>query len=269
VARLDADDVSYPGRLRLQAKYMDDHPGIMVLGGECDLIDGDGAIVGAYYRPAAPLLVEWELLFQNPVIHSTVMYRHSDILDMGGYRPGFPHAEDYDLWRRISDTKPGSIAQLKTPLIQFRIHVSQITATDGITMESTADGIAKTNIERLIGRKVDLQAVSCLTGHIPIPSGEAAIDAAHAILNDCWLHFTAKRAANRAEARLLFSAMLPHLMRVARQDETFRFRALAWAWRGARRHVPEKMITVEFLWFAVRIVIPKFLRPWQKHIPRN
>lgn len=265
VARLDADDVCCPGRLRLQAKYMDDHPQIVVLGGACDLIDGSGANVGVYYGPTAPLLVDWELLFQNPVIHSTVMYRRAEILAIGGYRLGFPHAEDYDLWSRISNTKPESIAQLKTPLAQLRKHFSQISVTHGTTMEATADGIAKTNIERLLGRSVELQAVSCLMGHIlPTPYREKVIEAAYRILNDCWQHFAAQRATNRAEARRLFSAMLPHLIRMARQNESLRLRALGWAWCSATRHVPEQVFTWRFLWFAVRIVIPKFLRPWQR-----
>lgn len=156
VARLDADDLCCPGRLRLQAEYLDDHPCIMVVGGACDLIDGDGAIVGAYCGPTVPILIDWELLFSNAMKHSSVMFRRVEILDMGGYRTGFPHAEDYDLWRRISNAMPESMAQLKIPLIQLRLHFSQLSATHRTAMVATADGIAKTNIERLLGRTIDL-----------------------------------------------------------------------------------------------------------------
>lgn len=264
IARLDADDRCYPGRFRLQAEYLDDHPRIMVLGSACDLIDDAGVVVGSFYGPTEPILIDWELLLNNAVKHSSVMFRRAEILEMGGYQPGFPHAEDYDLWRRVSNARPASIAQLKTPLIQLRIHCSQLTAIHRTTMVATADGIARTNIERLLGRTVDLQALSCLTGHAPGPCGEALIEAAHTILSDCWHHFVAQRATTRAQTRRLFSAMLPHLIRMARQDESLRFRALFWAWRGARRYVPEQLFTVEFLWLAVRIAIPKYLRPWQR-----
>lgn len=267
VARLDADDVCCAGRLRLQAAFIDDHPSIMVLGGACEQIDAAGALVGAYSGPTEPILVEWELLFQNPLIHSTVMYRRAEILKIGGYRSGFPHAEDYDLWRRVSVAKPESIAQLKTPLIQFRKHPSQITASHRTTMAATADAIAKTNTERLLGRTVDLQAMSCFTGHAPIPCGQKVIEAAYAILDDCWHNFISQRTTNRAEIRRLFLAVLPHLIRMARQNESLRFRALVWAWRSARRQVPEQLFMPGFLWLAVRIVIPKFLRPWQRVKP--
>jgi hypothetical protein len=46
------------------------------------------------------------------------------IESLGGYRAEFPHAEDYDLWLRISER--AEVANLERPVISYRTHGEQV-----------------------------------------------------------------------------------------------------------------------------------------------
>lgn len=106
IARMDADDISHPQRLRLQAECMDEHPDI----GVC------GCLVRSFPRNAirAGFLryEEWlnslttheaivrDIFIESPIAHPSVVMRASDLREIGGYRDvGWP--EDYDLWLRL------------------------------------------------------------------------------------------------------------------------------------------------------------------------
>lgn len=48
IARMDADDISYPERFERQVQYLDTHPDIDLLGHGAVLFKGDGLVVGVY-----------------------------------------------------------------------------------------------------------------------------------------------------------------------------------------------------------------------------
>jgi hypothetical protein len=61
---------------------------------------------------------------KNPFIHSSVMFRTAVARELGGYRPAFEAAEDYDLWLRLSEI--GDVAVVPEFLIQYREHDQSI-----------------------------------------------------------------------------------------------------------------------------------------------
>ena len=106
IARMDADDVSHPERLRLQVEYMHAHPGISV-GGCLVRSFPRNAIREGFLRYEAWLNslttheeIARDIFVESPLAHPSVMMRASDLRDLGGYRDmGWP--EDYDLWLRF------------------------------------------------------------------------------------------------------------------------------------------------------------------------
>jgi len=54
IARMDADDVSYPYRLQVQHEFMTQHPGAGVIGSWAEYIDRKGEIVHRYRAPIFP-----------------------------------------------------------------------------------------------------------------------------------------------------------------------------------------------------------------------
>ena len=99
VARMDADDISYPNRLGEQIRFLEKNPHVSVLGTYASLFNDDGLIWGKYYQPIKPILNDW---LKGPrVIHASVIMRKIIIDDMGGYDANALRIEDFDLWLRM------------------------------------------------------------------------------------------------------------------------------------------------------------------------
>ena len=128
IARMDADDVAMPERFALQHARMIEEPELAVLGGFFNIIDRDGAIIRLYDNlPLTPAAAMRFVKHGCPVHHPAVMMRRDAVLKAGGYRKAFCHAEDYDLWLRMSDLGH-AIANLPQPLLNYREHGANVSA---------------------------------------------------------------------------------------------------------------------------------------------
>jgi glycosyltransferase involved in cell wall biosynthesis len=99
VARMDADDVSLPERLERQVAFFRDNPEVDVVGSFALDVDGDGRSIRERRVPIAHDRIV-ELVWSNPFIHTTVMFRRNAILRVGSYAAELQRRQDYDLWFR-------------------------------------------------------------------------------------------------------------------------------------------------------------------------
>ena len=128
IARMDADDVAMPERFALQHARMVQETELAVLGSFFNIIDRDGAVIRLYDNlPLTPAAAMRFVKHGCPVPHSAVMMRRDAVLKASGYRKAFSHAEDYDLWLRMSDLGQ-AIANLPQPLLNYREHGSNVSA---------------------------------------------------------------------------------------------------------------------------------------------
>ena len=131
IARMDADDVAMPERFALQHARMMEEPELAVLGSFARVMDKDGDIILSADYEHYPLTSEQATRCVEhsrcPAHHPTVMMRRDAVLKAGGYRKAFCHAEDYDLWLRMSDLGY-AIANLPQPLLNYRRHGANVTA---------------------------------------------------------------------------------------------------------------------------------------------
>jgi len=101
VARMDADDVSYPRRLEEQLDVLDTFTEAGVVGGLYDIIDGSGRKIRG---PEA-----WRLLHPAsapPFGNGPLMYRREIFDEVGGYRRECEFWEDHDLIIRMAAVTP-------------------------------------------------------------------------------------------------------------------------------------------------------------------
>lgn len=133
VARLDADDICLPCRLRAQADYFSANPETVLLGGHVTLIDAGGSTIGRWRLPCADRAIRRGLGKRTCFVHSTVMFKRTVVERVGGYRSSFPHAEDLDLWLRLAPLGP--LANLRDVVVRYRIHGHQLS---GNNIESQA-----------------------------------------------------------------------------------------------------------------------------------
>ena len=134
VARMDADDLAHPERLRLQAGYLDLHPDIGMVGSRVEYLGDTGRNRGL------AVFVEWsnsltesrdiELyrFVETPFVHPSVMFRRELAERLGGYREG-PFPEDYEMWLRWLE---GGVrmAKLEETLLSWRERPQRLTRTD-------------------------------------------------------------------------------------------------------------------------------------------
>ncbi|MCM2282476.1 MAG: glycosyltransferase [Bdellovibrionaceae bacterium] len=125
ICRFDSDDLCCQDRLQRQVEFMVAHPQIGVVGGQAEVIDGNGSIVGSLHRPLDGTSIRRQMPFRCPMLQPSVMIRREALVLSGGYRLG-SHAEDWDLWIRLLHAGVG-FANLAQPMIQYRIHGSQTT----------------------------------------------------------------------------------------------------------------------------------------------
>lgn len=137
VARMDADDISAPERLEKQVQFLDAHPDVHVLGTMVNLINEQGKVFGAIagYPKDADEIHRY-LLRECCLIHPSVMFRKDAVLAVDGYSASARHAEDYDLWLRLSDHH--KIANLPDKLVSYRMHRNQVSIRNLATQHQVA-----------------------------------------------------------------------------------------------------------------------------------
>ena len=124
VARMDADDIAHPDRLRRQWDIMKDRPDIAVIGTLCNGIDAGGREV----RPRD----RWRLVRRSvyiPFPHGSAMFRREVFDQVGGYDETTNGGEDQDLFLRMATR--GRVLTLPDVLYSYRYHSSNATLFNG------------------------------------------------------------------------------------------------------------------------------------------
>jgi glycosyltransferase involved in cell wall biosynthesis len=120
VARMDADDISHPDRLRRQWELIESNSAIVLVGTLSDGIDANGKQV----RPRD----RWRLLRRSPFPpfpHGSVMFRRRVFEEVGGYSERSVGWEEHELFLRMS--QKGQIVVVPDVLYSYRYHVDSTT----------------------------------------------------------------------------------------------------------------------------------------------
>tara|TARA_R110001583_G_scaffold24994_1_gene90908 strand:- start:1223 stop:2002 length:780 start_codon:yes stop_codon:yes gene_type:complete len=128
IARMDADDICKPYRLKVQLEYMLAHPEIDILGGNSELIDSHSNVIGKTNLPLDHDSIIKALEYRNPMVHPAVMMKREVLEKLGGYDERLRKAQDLDLWHRAA--KAGfRFANLSDYLIQYRVDLNKSSKT--------------------------------------------------------------------------------------------------------------------------------------------
>lgn len=128
VARLDSDDLMTPNRIKVQMQQFIRDQDLVAVGGQACIVDEHGKAIGSIAYPCQSRLVNWCLSFSSCVPHPGVTFLKSAVIAAGGYRSGFIHAEDYDLWVRLRTV--GNVANVNQKVLVYRRHNRQLTAAN-------------------------------------------------------------------------------------------------------------------------------------------
>lgn len=120
IARQDHDDLSRPERLAKQVSFLLDHSECVLLGSAADIWVVNEPSNRYHDHPTEHELLAFDLLFNNPFVHSSVMMRRDAVLAIGGYTTDKNRQppEDYELWSRLA--RIGRVANLAERLLIYR-----------------------------------------------------------------------------------------------------------------------------------------------------
>src|SRR5882672_1519228 len=124
VARMDADDIAHPDRLRRQWNVIESRPDVAVIGTLCNGIDRSGREV----RPRD----RWRLVRRSvyiPFPHGSAMFRRDVFDQVGGYDEKSNAGEDQDLFARMAAR--GLVLTLPDILYSYRYHSNNATLFNG------------------------------------------------------------------------------------------------------------------------------------------
>lgn len=203
VARLDADDLSLPGRLEQQHRFLRDHPEVGMVGGQAAIIDRNGREVAEARYPLDDKAIRDQMKRTTAFVHSSVMIRREVLDRTGGYRSQFDSAEDLDLWLRVAER--AQLAHLPEKVAAYRIHPEQ--TSNKIELQAVRILAARESARRReAGLDDSLLDVAPIDEAALLSLGVSRRQVDEEVVESAvWLAKTADRAGYRDNARDLFA----------------------------------------------------------------
>lgn len=131
IARMDADDWSYPYRLQEQYDFMESNPELVLSGGEMTVCDNKLTPKGTRKYPLKNTEIRKSIFKYSPFSHPTTIYKSDIAKKINGYH--ITYAEDIEFYLRIG--KHGSFGNIPIPLIKYRTHKDSLISTFVIKTE--------------------------------------------------------------------------------------------------------------------------------------
>ncbi len=134
IARMDADDLSHPGRLAAQRTFLESHTDLFAVGCFVEAFpaacvrDGMRRYLRWQNSLVEPESIARDRFVETPVLHPTLMMRASILVELGGWRTvGWP--EDFDLLLRALE-RGLQVGKVPEVLYSWRLHAAQASRTD-------------------------------------------------------------------------------------------------------------------------------------------
>ena len=179
IARMDADDLSHPDRLRRQMIFMEQHPEIGASGTWLRKFGRDDAKVT---YPLDDATIRSELFFSVPLAHATIILRHQVIQAHHILYREVLHGEDHDLWLQLAPLT--FFANLPEFLYDYRQYDTQTTFAFVNEMVETGREVRRQQL-------IDLGIVPSeedLNLHMKILNSHATKDKSFQISAETWLN---------------------------------------------------------------------------------
>ncbi|MFH0780842.1 MAG: glycosyltransferase [Pseudomonadota bacterium] len=145
VARMDADDICCPERLKKQYHFMERNPNVGLAGTWVKYFGDQLPVVER--APSGPEVVKAFMIFDNPIFHPSVIIRKEEFdRNKLRYDPYYNRTEDFELWLRASECF--DLDNIEEPLLKYRCHKSSVTSSASEVMNQQACGLLKHGLEK-------------------------------------------------------------------------------------------------------------------------
>lgn len=135
IARMDADDISFPNRFADELELIKERD-YDVVTSSATFIDEEGKIVGSHDPIlTTPSRIDKLLPFGSNLVHSSAFFKGSVLREFSYHN--YPTAEDYDLWLRLIEHQK-KIGGINSELLKYRIRSTSMTQSNKLKMFLTA-----------------------------------------------------------------------------------------------------------------------------------
>jgi len=146
IARMDADDISLPHRLKTQTNFMDTHPETGICGSWIKTLGLSSDDVWKY--PTDHSTLKCSLLFAPPLAHPSIMMRRVVLVSNNlQYSTQYSYAQDYEFWVRSS--RYTCLSNIGEVLLLLRQHPKKIGNTRNEDQLSAASTVRESQIREL------------------------------------------------------------------------------------------------------------------------
>jgi len=133
VARMDADDWSYPDRLEKQFNFMENNPEIGISGGAMNVCDELLNIKSTRRYNLSDIEIRKKIFRYSPFSHPLVIFKREVFNKVGSYDTNFNPAEDYELYFRVGEFY--KFGNLEDILLKYRVVKKSMTTGSTKKME--------------------------------------------------------------------------------------------------------------------------------------
>jgi len=133
---LDADDRLKPEAIETGLRVMAEHPGCAMAVGDHIFVSQDGSYL-ADSRKACLARSQYEALLKSNFIEmiSSVLFRRSVLLEIGGFDTGLRVAEDYEIYLRIARANP--VYCHRAVIAEYRMHQANASHNSELMLSMT------------------------------------------------------------------------------------------------------------------------------------
>jgi len=137
IARMDCDDIALPDRFATQVQALREDPDLACVGGNFQLIDGQGRLLTTLRPPPDDATIQKQALAGHGAIcHPAAMIRRESLSKINGYDEEFKIAQDLDLWLRLGEV--GKLANVPQTVLKFRLHEGSVSETKRVEQRKFA-----------------------------------------------------------------------------------------------------------------------------------
>lgn len=137
IARMDADDISYPSRFEKQVDFMESHPDIIVCGTKVKVF-GKKAFLSYDTAFEKDEDIRGQMILNSGFAHPSVFIRKEILYKNNiSYDENYKTAQDYKLWYDLR--LYGKFANLKEKLLKYRCSTNQVSYVNKTNQNSNRD----------------------------------------------------------------------------------------------------------------------------------
>ena len=98
---MDSDDICLSNRIKDSYNFLKNNHDYTLIAGMSDTINSSGKILKKRRFTLDPDLLKIRILIENPISHTTVMFKKSNLKKLGGYSTNLNYTQDYHLFSKI------------------------------------------------------------------------------------------------------------------------------------------------------------------------